>query len=573
MPYVNGTYFSQPGPVIQINDSAMVQNLSNAANGLLLLGSSTDGEPQNVYTFTSPSSAIATLKGGPLLQATLNAFNPSPIIPGAPFISCIRVDEAGGTLAGNTILNATTGTCITLTPTSYGAAANSLKWMLSTGTLQGYQFSMANDLSPVAGGLVLPTFTLNNIALYGITVYYSGVGTVPTYTVTSTSISFSATVSGTPTVLATITFTSTMTIQALVNQINQNADLVAAVADPNPNDLVSSLFDIVATAPLGTTSTAATSVTANATAIVRAINAASGGYFTAVKSPTATIPATTSTWTYISGATTTAPQNTDWQSAYTFAQTLNNIYAVTPVINTYAIWSMNDAHCQYMQSIGLPRRGYVGDSVGQLLSVETAFASTLNSNRTSIVWPGATGFDYNGNATTFAPYYVAAMMASMRCGAAPTRALTNTQLNVTGLETQVTPQTVATALTGGVDVLYPNFKNQVTVAHDITTWLSSTAIDKVENNVGMEVDVIYQDLWNLFSTYIGLPDDSTVQANLSATTLDRLTYWYEQGYLAASPSASNINLTFSGTIITGSINIAITSPINYISVQFNLTSQ
>ena len=58
----------------------------------------------------------------------------------------------------------------------------------------------------------------------------------------------------------------------------------------------------------------------------------------------------------------------------------------------------------------------------------------------------------------------------------------------------------------------------------------------------------------------------------SAAILDRLVYWYGQGYLVTAPSISDISLTASGNTITGNVNAAVAVPTDYIVLQLTPTA-
>lgn len=575
MPFIDGQYFGAPGVLVNVNDSALLAPPSVGGQGLLLIGSATDGEPNTAVQLTGPGNAVQVLKGGDLLQAALLAFAPSGSVPPASAITVIRVDPA--TQATATIANATTGTAIALTTTSYGSVANSSKFEVTAGTTSGYRITEATDFTG-PGGLTFQAVAPNqDISLIPLTIQYTGTGTTPTYTVSDTDIVLTAT--GTDTG-GTITFTSTMTVQQLVNQINQLPGWVATVTDPNPNDLllpvdvvpgtttasIPALLDNVTTAAAVST-TAGTPVTAHVAAMVRWINQ-QDAFFTAVREAAAVSLTTASAYTYATGGSNGTVTNTNWTNAFTTAQGLQNIGLLSPVSSSESIWVMADTHCHYMASQGQPRRCYVGDALGASLATETGDAASVNSNRTSIVWPGLKGTDYNGNATTFAPYLVAAQVASARAGLAVDQALTNKAVYGNGLEQTVTPATVAQGLAGGVIVLTRDSTGSIVISQDRTTWLQTTAYDKVENSTGMVVDTITEALNAVLRQFVGQPLDSATLANASHEVFATLLSFYP-GYLTVKPKQSDVTLQASGESITGNASAAIVTPTNYIVLTLN----
>ncbi len=566
MPYVNGQYMVTPQATVNVNDSALLAPASAPGYGLLLIGPATDGEPQTAITLSSPSQAVNVLKGGDLLQGVLNAFNPSNEVEGPGSITVIRPEQA--TQSTVTVDNATGGTAaMDLTTTSYGAESILSKVQITAGA-PGYNVTMGTDFTGPGGQTYSPSSD-QDIALSVLSIYYSGTGTSPTYTVSDTGLVLTATTSD---IGGTITFTSTMTVQQLVNQINALAGWNATVLDPNTTDLVQALFDNVATAAaVGTTSATATTLYANVTAVVRWINAV-GTFFTAVRQANAASLITSSSYLYAAGGTTPTAANSDWQNAYTLAQSLTGIDIVCPVIGSASIWTMNDAHCHYMSSLGQPRRGYVGDVTGQTVAQEITNAQALNSNRTSLVWPGSKGVDYNGNATTFASYIVAAQVAGMRSGAQIPGKITATSLVSQGLETTLSPAQVAQLNAAGIASLKNSQTGNVELSWDRTTWLQTTAYDKVENLTGMALDIVATALNGVLKQFVGQPVTASLLGHIKGEMLAELNNFYQLGFLSAAPASSAITLSANGQVVSGSANVQVIVPGNYIVVTLNATA-
>lgn len=556
MPFVNGQYMVTPGSAVILNDNNLLAPPSTPGLGLLLIGPATDGQPNTPITISSPQEAINKLKGGDLLQACLLAFNPSREVQGVNSLTVIRPEQA-------TPATSTIGTVINLTTTSYGVQANLAKWMVQAGTTSGYKVSLGFDfVGP--GGQTYPTVTQDNVGLNVLSIYYTGTGTTPTVTVTDSSLTLTVT-SGTG---GTINFTNTMTVQQLVNQINAISGWMATVLDPNANDLVQALFDNVSSKAVGTTAATATVLTANVTAVVRWINS-TGSYFTATRQANAATVPTFSGWTYATGGTTPTASNSDWQNAYTTAQGVTGIAIVCPVNSSSSIWAMNDAHCAYMTGLGQWRRGYVGDALGQTLTTEITNAAVLNSQYTSVVWPGSKGVDYNGNNTTFAPYLVACQIAGARAGNPPPGKITNTSIISQGLETALTPAQVAQANAAGIACLRTTQQGTVVLSWDRTTWIQDTKYDKVENLTGLAAGMIVQTQNAVLRKYVGRPVTPQLLGHIQGDLLADLTNWYQAGLLAVAPKLADINVTANGQVITASASVAIIVPGNYIVLTLN----
>lgn len=568
MPYINGVYLAAPGTAVVLNDQNFVGQTNAGGLGVTFIGPATDGDPNTMIAFSSPQQAVSILKGGDLLQAILNAFMGAQGGTGPANVIGIRPELA--TQATSNITDIASANQIALTTTSYGTLANDSKWQLVPGTTIGYKFSEATDfVGP--GGQTYQLGSQDNLSLSVLDLYYTGTGTLPTVTITDTTFVVSATVGGTATQLASLTLSATVTVQQLVNQLNQVTDLVASVLDPNANDATGALFDNVTSATLSILSATPTTFYANIEAVVRWINQ-QNLYFSAARQAGATTLQTASTWTYASGGTTPAASNSDWQNAYTTAQALTGVELIAPVTSSESMWVMNDTHCHYMSSLGQPRRGYVGDAIGETIATETSYAASINSGRTTIVWPEQKGVDYNGDPTTFAPYLVAPILMGMRAATPAYDSLTLRSVPSNGMGQTVAPSTVSQGLNGGVCVLTTDSNGNVVVAKDRTTWLSSSAYDKVENSTGLVADIITQDLNNLLRTFVSKPMGNVTVGLAQASLVDRLNYWYKLGYLAAQPKSTDVSLTGSGDQISGSANAALDVPTNYIVLSLTPTT-
>ena len=566
MPYVNGVYMAAPGAAVVVNDQNFLGAPNGGGLGTLLIGPALDGQPNTALSIGSPAQALAVLKGGDLLQGALNAFAGAAKAGGSLLLTVI--DPTPRTQATSTINSVGAVAQIPLTTTSYGTIADSSKWMVQAGSVSGYKVSQATDfVGP--GGQTYPSNTTDNVALSVLAIYYSGTGTAPTYTVSDTQLVLTATTSD---LGGTIAFTSTMTVQQLVNQINILAGWSAVVTDPNPNDLVSALFDNITTAAtVSTASTSPTVLSANVTAVVRFLNSVNL-YFTGTRDAGATSLATSAVWTYATGGTSPAATNSNWQDAYTTAQAVTGVSLVSCVSSSYSIWDMNDAHCHYMTSIGQPRRGYLGDALAATLATEITQAALLNSDRSTLIWPEQKGTDYNGNATTFAPYLVACSVIGERAATIAFDALTQQPVPSQGMGQAVTPGMVAQALLGGVAIIAPNQAGVPVLQHDMTTWLQNTAYNKVENSTGLVADIIVSDLNAALAPFVGKPVTASTVGGAQSVVLQRLVNWYNQGFLAAAPKSTDVSLVGSGDTITGNANVAIDVPANYIVLQLSPTS-
>jgi hypothetical protein len=533
----------------------------------LLIGPANDGVPNTPLTFTSPSQAIAALNTGPLLQAVVNAFAASTHAPVVNQLQVIQVNPL--TQATSSIPGLGSAPALALTTTHYGAPANTSQWQLTAGTLLGYQFSQ-QLLAAQAGGGTYPTVTQDNIGLNALALWYTGTGTDPTVTVTDSAFTVTATTSDTG---DTIDLSSSLTLTQLAQQVSALAGWNATVTANNAQQTTAAFFDNVSAVAVSTSSTAPTAITAHGFALA-AYFAANPVYFTGTRPANCGALTTSATYTVASGATSPAATTTNWQAAYTTAQSASDIGVVTPIAASTAIWDMNDAHCHYMRTLGIGRIGYVGDALGALLATEQQNAATLNSDRTSLAWPGLQGVDYNGNPTTFAAYEsTAPQLASMRAAGVPSTALTGQTLNATGLELPVNSATAGQATSAGVLAIYSDQTtgNAPTIAWDRTTWQASTPANKIENAMMIETDLVVATFQAVAAPFIGPSATAASVGDLQEDLYSAAKDLYQnQGILVVEPQLSDFALSASNGVISGTATVQIGQPTNYVALTVTL---
>jgi len=566
MPYINGQQVILPSVQIAVNDQAFAAGATAPVTGLLLIGPANDGDPNTLQTITSPNQAVQSLNSGDLLQAVLNAFQGSTNAPVVNQLDVIQVNPL--TQATSSIPGTGSGPAFDLTTTHYGAPANTAQWQLNAGTLLGYQFQQQMLATQAAGGSYQAN-TKDNIGINALNLWYSGTGTAPTYTVTDSVFTVTAT---TTNIGGAVDLSSSLTLTQLAQQISALTDWNATVTAANAQQTTAAYFDNVSAVTVSTSSTTPTVVSAHGFALA-AYFAANPVYFTGTRPADCGLLTTSNTWTVASGATSPTATNTNWQDAYTTAQSAVGIGLVTPISPSVSIWDMNDAHCHYMATLGAGREGYVADAVGATLATEQANAATLNSDRTALVWPGLKGTDYNGNPTTFGGYVSSApQLASMRAASAATRALTGRTVSATGLEQACNSATAAQANASGIIAIYADeiTGGAPTISWDRTTWQASGPADKIEMTMMIEKAIIIQDFQAVAAPFIGPVASGGDVGSLASDLYARALYWYTQGLIVVEPSPSDIQLTAANGIISGTISIQIGQPTNYIALTLTL---
>lgn len=475
--FFNGRVYTSPTTVSAVNDSALANQSLSAANNLAVLGQCTAGQPNVPLVFGTPAAAIAALQSGDLLTAVLKAFSPSTQTGGPATVTAIRVNPA--VQASLVLADATTAAAINLLATDYGAYTSQIKVQVQSGSSTGKKLTvqLANSF-----------FTQDNLTRSLLSLQYSGVAPTATMTINGTSLVLSAP-TGTP--VANIDLTVYTTIQKVVDRINSVTGFNATVQGGNGALASTNGFDYVTNQDVLTTPYTALAVLQ---ACIDWFNSQAEQFVNATRATNAGAPPANIGFTYLAGGTDGTVTNTQWSNAYTALQAVD-VQWVVPASSDPSIHAMNDAHCQFMSTIGnSERRGIVGMALNSSDAAAIAEALTLNSDRTSLVHIGMFDFDLLGNLTLYPAYIVAAMIGGMFAGSSPGTPMTNKALNVRGLErTLLIPTNTDVLIQGGVIPIAPTLTG-FKVIQSITTWLVNSNFNRTEVSVGAAVDYTLRSL-------------------------------------------------------------------------------
>lgn len=138
--YFNGQTVIRPQVRVAVDDSGLTPTVLGAANVLMMFGPSAGGQPNTVLSFSSPADAAKVLRSGELLTAMQAAWNPSPELPGAGVIKCVRVNPA---VQGSiTLKDAVPTNLMTLTSKDWGVYVNSIQVKVEAGSVSGKKITI-----------------------------------------------------------------------------------------------------------------------------------------------------------------------------------------------------------------------------------------------------------------------------------------------------------------------------------------------------------------------------------------------------------------------------------------------
>ncbi len=555
--FFNGQLHWQPQVDVQVNIQSQAGVL-NGAYSLVLLGSANDSKPQAVNEWFDIPSALAALSGGRLFTGVQLASDPLANIQVAPAsIKTVRVDEA--TQATLAIDNSTVPQ-LDLTSTSWGLNGNQTAVAISAGSVSGYMVQARNDA-------VAKSVSQDNISRQGLSLSYNGA----TVSVTVTTNGTSLTVNGgtTPALMFSVPYSTYTTIQQVVNQINSQANFTAAVLTSNPND-PSTALDWVTNAAVSTT---AIDLNENLYAVNLWFNSGAQPWVTSVipSGAGAGLP-TTGTWTYLTGATVTAPTTTDWQNGMNALESDTDLDVVVVLTGQSAVHTMLAAHCASMWAASMPRWGHAGGDAGELYTQEITRAQGLNSPYVELNWPGVYSSVPTAVSTLYPPYYTAVMTGSARAAQAVPANTEGQSLNVVGMETP-TSSVLDALLQYGVAALKQDKSNGVYVSNAIMTIQNPQSEISRQEVSSIILGAYVRDVKTTIQAQInGIT--TQILANLAAKIAYNIAEdYFKAGLFTAQPSANQ----FSGAVstsnaVTVAASVSVGVPNNFVGVSINATT-
>ncbi len=558
--YFNGATRVSPGTFSYVDDSALTPAGTTTGNLACIMGTSTGGEPNTLLTFTDPDKVVATLGTGLLAQAVMRAFNPSDDTGGPASVACIRVNPAVQSTL--TLKDASGNAVITLTSADWGAWTAKLKVSVGAGSTAGLKLSTAYGTT---------VYTQDNLNVSPFSVQYTGGAASATMTITNETVTLFAPAG---TQVASIDLNTFSTIEELVDSINVVADFAATVTSGYTDATALNGLDSVTAVDIATQEYSAL---ANLQAVVDYFNGSSQPYVTAARVSGAGSPPAAISYQYLTGGSDGVTTTSSWDASFSALQ-LADVQWITPISSDPAIHAMADAHVQYMSTTGKKeRRAICGTPLSTSDTAAIALAKAINSNRTSLIHLGHYSYDLTGatsDLVLWAPYITAAAMAGAFSAVDPGTPLTNKAFNFTGLERDLNdPGDTDPLLEGGV-VPFENTSAGYKCTQSITTWLTSTAYDKVEQSVGFAADYCARTLRTAIDPVRGgkngplLMGDALQRAE-SALRAMAVPAPNGPGVLvgdADNPAYQNLTVALVDDYITVSVQAAIVLPCNYVGI-------
>lgn len=566
MPNVNIGFQGQtlilPGAYYSDNVSAGLPTTPPTTPPLIFIGYGYGVKPQTIAKFASAQDLVNALRNGPCSGYVDFLANPSSQLNGAQLITYINPGENTQSTLG--LQNASASGVALLTSVDYGSPSNLLQCQVQTGTLAGKRvtlFDGFSNKSTVGDNLGLPFQVAYTGTASGVTM------TVATTGLTATQLSISSPNAG-ESVAINIGAGQYETIEQITEYLNGtgfystimfgDGTLPAAYLDagqtavslPKPISSVNQYVNV--TAALGSV---LYWVNQYAQSFATAAVSGSLTQYTSGMAPT-NIPLTA-----FSGAVSVPPTNSDYATAFNLALTTPG-WAVFADSNAAAIQALGSQHALTASSIpnGKWRRFFTGASIGESTQTAITNAQSLNSIRSTYVYPGL----YRTNTATgrnqlYGGLFGAAAAAGMATGNQVATPLTNKSVTGNGVETNLTISQINQLQQAGIMCLMvPDQTGVPTIVSDLTTWQVDANPENVFNQQVACRDFLSYSLVNALSPYVG-----TIASNVTLTTvmnatkqaLNQLLYTPGNNGVLNSWDTKSLVLTYTGATQTLNIQV------------------
>lgn len=553
--FFNGRLWVTPVSASLLDDSGMFNKNISVGNVLAIVGRSEGGEPFKALRFGSASEARAALVGDEItIKAIEKAFDPSAETTGPSQVVFVRINPA--TQAALVLKDDSAAAVINLVSTDYGRRNNGIKVKVESGSISGKKLTTQFGNS---------YFSADNIARDAFDLTYTGVGLAATATINGTSVVLKVAA----VTVADIALEDYATIQPLVDRINATAGFVANVLDGNGEKATLFGLDFAAAQDV---KTAPFTATAHLQACIDWLNGAGEGYVTATRAIDAGAAPANMPFAYLAGASDGIVTNAEWQLAYDVLQQ-EDVQWVVPLSGLPAIHAMNDSHLAYMSNIGLKeRRGICGAVTGMSDSDAKLAAKSLNSDRTSLTHLGIYDYSPAGKLTLYPAYVAAALMAGMFAGVNPGTALTNKSVKIRGIERKLRNPTDTDLLILGGILCIEDTPQGFKVVKSISTWLSSSNYNRVEQSVGVACDFVVRNVRDAVDGVRGKKGNPLTMAEAlsrAKTRLEELSRPEPMGPGVLAGDAENppfrkLSVSLEGDVLRLEYEISPVIPCNYI---------
>lgn len=528
-----------------------------SAGNAVFIGESNGGKPYYLEVFYTAGEAREVLKGGPLLEAVLVAFQMGGEY--APQkIMAMRVNP--GTQATR-ILRSSGTDIITVKTQAYGLHANQLKMKLEAGTT-GKKLTVQSGTNPavVKDDILRPSFE----------VQYGGTGSAATMAITKTGLTTTAT--GATADNLAIDFASFPTIGELVAYIDAHEKYTCVIKTADSQEKCIQL-DAVAAQDI---KTAAYTASSNLQAVIDAL-----GKFSEIESasfidaaPTRVMPDVDTIWAYFSGGTHGACTVSEYAAALLALESEDVNILGTPATDE-ATHILIRNHCVAMSSVeGRKERTFiVGGPVGETVAQAIARAKNLATDTGSLAYPGFEAYDVLVPSVkkTFPPAMYAALLIGQESALAINEPMTNKSAGILAWESNLSKGDLVKLIQAGVTAGGKSQDNRLATIRSLTTH-QGNELQRCERSMKRESNYMMRDLREAISKSVGTAGSDGMGVSEEAIFWTKVAAWHREGLIIRTPGgklAWGFTLTRSGSATYIEYNAFLTAPKNFFFITGN----
>ena len=528
----------------------------NAGN-MVILGSSSGGEPGTLLTFSSLSEAKDTLVNGELLKAVGYCFKASnEYIP--QNVSVMRVNKG---VQSSVELNDSNGEkTLRLKSWDYGAHTNLVKVWIQEGTKSNsYKISV---------GYKDDVTTIDNIQKPSLTLQYIGEGESATATFNTDSVKLQGVDADGNTIdKLEVSYDDCETIAELVTRINDSGLYQAVVVNLESNAKSKELDTTLATGI-----TDETTFYSNLYAVIEALESITYiGEVELLSTTVRQVPVLTDGYVYFTGGLTPAEKLSDYIECIE-KLTLEDIQIISTPSTDKAVHALIAAHCTEMSSTinRKERTAILGCGIGD--TDENNIAETVSLNNRLVSFVGDCGTAVNpvsGETENISGAMIACMLAAMESSMAVNESLTFKSLNLSSVTNRRTNSNIENLIKAGVVVVNPNPENasELVVIRSMTTYQGDNDLIDCERSMVREDLYMNRDLRSRFVNGIGHPND-TSESKILTTLHIAAKEWADAGYIQASDNGYVFDekVKFSGDKVYLTYSRYLTAPRNFVFI-------
>ncbi|RYF12720.1 MAG: hypothetical protein EOO40_00530 [Deltaproteobacteria bacterium] len=289
-------------------------------------------------------------------------------------------------------------------------------------------------------------------------------------------------------------------------------------------------------------------------------------------------PSLTPRPTYLGGGGEGVATFADYQKCLNLLKQIN-VNSVVCLTSDPAVNAALDAHCTFMCGAGKKERdgfaGLMNQAQNDVPTLKQALAQaqTLNTRNLRVFPQAVTRYNTSGALQEFPPHYMAVIAAGMQAGAAVGTSLTHKYASVISFraDPSLDPINNAEVLIGGGLMYLEHVDGRGSRwVRNVTCYLQSNNLAYTEGSVNAAANYTVYSLRTGLEDVIGLPNFSGTASGVKTICLGTLSLLVRQGVITGYLPPQ---VTVAGDTIAVSVQVAPVIPTNFVTLNMHLSTQ